>query len=127
MADWKAIRRHNRKASARKAKRARLEFERKAMHERLGGAVNLAELKAARREIRRIPGGYNCPFDCEVWHIRGREWRLQGLPNPECPVAILHVDHRTDLDHRRGWVPLTPAARKWLLAEWLRAEEGGAA
>jgi hypothetical protein len=115
---WSDIHKTNRRRSARKARRERA--ERKAMTDRLGGPVAVDELRGAAVELRQCQTGYG-PHDIEVWTFRGREWRIVIGPDPDFPLATIHRPWRFDPDMKE-WLPLTPGARKWVLAKWAQPE-----
>lgn len=108
--NWNAVNRHNAKASARKAKRERLDAERKVRVERSGGPITVAELRAAtRREEPPAPG--HC-HPREVWTFRGRDW-VFGYSDGDMPQAFApYHSWRQDPDTRE-LVPMTPAAKRW--------------
>lgn len=119
--NWSYIRKQNARASARKAKRERRAAELTAMQERLGGDIKVDELRAAPHEWRECRGGYG-PFRCEVWTLRGREWRIVFGGGSDIPVAVPHEAWRQD-PRMKEYVHLTAGARKWLLAEWAKEEK----
>jgi hypothetical protein len=121
--NWSHIRKVNRRASARKAKRERKAAEFGAMQDRLGGTVKVGELRAASREWRVCRGGYG-PFDCEVWTFRGREWRIVHATDMETLLATVHEPWRQD-PTMREMVYLTKGAQDWVKAQW--AAEAAAA
>lgn len=120
--NWRAVKQRNRRASSRKAKRERLDAERKARIEKAGGPVAVGELRSATRETRACRDTfYTRDFAVEVWALRGAEWRIDMPPWFDVPVMVPHVPYRESVDHKQA-VPLTPGARKWVLAEWAKQE-----
>ncbi len=117
--DWNAVRRHNRKASARKAKRERLAAEQAARVEAAGGPVKVGELRAATREVRRCRDTFwTKDFDAEVWALRGKEWVFADWN--DVVLMFPFCSYRERLDSKDA-VPVTTGAAKWLRSEWAKS------
>lgn len=116
--DWAAVRRHKRKASARKMRGERASASRKAMIERLGGPVGVDEIRDAPREVRMCRDTfYQHQFTVEVFMLRGREWRVIAW-DETAAMLTPHLANRKNIPPRAEMVPLTPGARKWIFALW---------
>jgi hypothetical protein len=118
--NWHEVRKHNARASARKARRERLAAERKAKVERAGGPITVAELKSATRRVEP-PAHSGYGHDRHVWTFRGTDWVL-GYSDGETWQAFAPFrPWRQDPDHRE-LVPMTPGAKKWLAAALAREQ-----
>lgn len=107
--NWAAVRRHNRLASQRKAKRERYAAEMATRIETAGGVIKLDELRAASRREEKIPP--EKWYSITVWNFRGKDWIIRdGAAFPWKPYRYEQCD-------RTEGVPLTSAASKWIAAQ----------
>lgn len=112
--NWRKVREHNAKATARRMRREQAEHARKRTIEEFGGPIALDELRnAERKTYPPAPGGYI--HERMAWVFRGQEWAVwEGAAVPFKP-------YRQDPDlietgYGRTVIPMTPAARKWFKA-----------
>jgi hypothetical protein len=118
--NWREVRKHNRAASARKAKRESHAAQEAARVEREGGPVKVAELRAATRRTVVLSQS-RCPVD--VWTFRGRDWMMAI----GCTQVFRFIEWRYDGFDPRDHLPVTPGAAKWAagVLEAEEAAEGG--
>lgn len=105
--------------SLRKAKRDARAVRVKAMVEKGGGPVKIAELRAAASTRRSVRIAQQSCFPCPltVWSFRGSEWLLSG-----CTIAFRFHPSRIDGLDRNDYLPVTPGAAKWV-EKVLQAED----
>lgn len=73
--NWNEVRKHNRKASARKANREQAEAARAVAIVAMGGPFAIEELRAAEVKVVELPRQYVGITDPHVvWTMRGKEW-----------------------------------------------------
>lgn len=116
--DWHYIKQQNKRRSARKAKRERIESAEKARISAAGGPVKVGELRAATRRTDAVDTRVsNIPnlVSVDVWFLRGREWLVGWLPGGEC-AALCPFAGRPYPDLREG-VPLTSGALAFLIRD----------
>lgn len=108
--NWAEVRKHNRKMSARKAKRERYTAELKARIERAGGPITTEELRTSTFRVEPPAPGY-C-HDRFVWTFRGQDWVLGYSDGDYWQSMAPFKSWRQDADSRE-FIPLTPGAKKW--------------
>jgi hypothetical protein len=116
--NWNRVREVNRRASARKAKRERLDAEREAKVAALGGKFRIEELRAAEvRVIELKRQGVDIADPWAVWVLRGEEWVVWNDFVGE-PFGMVRVSERFDADRGRATVVpfVSPAARRFAAA-----------
>lgn len=118
--NWTEVRKHNRRASARKARREAAESGRKARIERAGGPIAVDELRSAGRRVEPPVSGY-CQ-DRHVWTFRGADWVL-GYSDGETWQAFAPFRAWRQDPDTRDLVPMTPGAKKWLASRLARENQ----
>lgn len=110
--NWAAVRRHNARASQRKAKGERLKAERMARIDAAGGPIRVDELRSAVVTVHAPAPGHG--HERIVHTIRGKDWHICGQGGVYS--AYPFYEWRQDPDLREA-VPLTTGASKWMAKE----------